>query len=258
MSSAALTQLRAEPSDAPVREEWVAEERPVALAVGGVSQAVMMATPADLDDFALGFALTEGWIDHAGDLLDCEREDKALGIVLDLRLRTEREQQLKARRRSLAGRTGCGLCGVDSLEALQRPLPAIPAVAMALPDAGALDCAASALPHAMPLHAQCGGLHAAAWCDLQGNLLAVREDLGRHNALDKLIGHLARTGQLHQPGWLLMSSRAGYEIVHKAASARISALASLSAPSAEAIRLARQQGMALWSFVRPGRATRYA
>ena len=122
----------------------------------------------------------------------------------------------------------------------------------------ALDRAASALPHAMPLHAQCGGLHAAAWCDQQGNLLAVREDLGRHNALDKLIGHLARTGQLQQAGWLLMSSRAGYEIVHKAAAARISAVASLSAPSAEAVKLAQQQGMALWSFVRPGRATRYA
>jgi formate dehydrogenase accessory protein FdhD len=258
MTISALSRLRVEPSDGPARDEWVAEERPVALVVGGISQAVMLSTPADLDDFALGFALTEGWIGQAKDLLDCERHDTAQGIVLELRLCTEWDLRLRARRRSLAGRTACGLCGVDSLDALDRPLPLPVATPTALPDAAALDRAVRALPDAMPLHARCGGMHGAAWCDLDGELLAVREDLGRHNALDKLIGHLARSSLLDKPGWLLMSSRAGYEIVYKAAMVGLVAMASVSAPSTAAVRLARQQGMALWSFVRPGRFNRYA
>lgn len=247
----------------------VAREVAVSLSVGGVSQAVMMATPCDLEDFALGFALSESWIAHAGELLDCEIEQTHAGWVLHLRMLEQRQQALKARRRTLAGRTGCGLCGVDSLEALERP-----ALADARPWGNAytklhkpnisdsellliLKRAAAGLPAAMPGQMACGGLHGAAWVDQHGEILCVREDIGRHNALDKLIGALAKNRPSQPKGFVLMSSRASYELVHKLAATHIEMLACLSAPSSAALEVAQEHGVALWAFVRPDRATRF-
>lgn len=237
-------------------DEEIAVEMPVALTVNGVSQAVMLATPADLEDFALGFALAEGWIHRPGELLDIETEARADGIELALTVTAAREQGLKLRRRQLAGRTGCGLCGLESLTdfaALQPPPVQPPDVAPA-----ALARAMLELRHAQVLNARCGGLHAAAWCALDGGVGLAREDVGRHNALDKLIGARAKTAAAREAGFVAMSSRASHELVHKAAMAGIGLLACVSAPSSLAVGTAQRLGLQLWAFVREGRATRYA
>lgn len=237
-------------------DEEIAIETPVALTVNGVSQAVMLATPADLEDFALGFALAEGWIAHAGELLDIETEACAEGIELALTLTAAREQGLKLRRRQLAGRTGCGLCGLESLADFGALRPA-PVQAPELAP-GALARAMAGLQGAQVLNARCGGLHAAAWCALDGELRLAREDVGRHNALDKLIGARAAAAGGPGPGFVAMSSRASHELVHKAAMAGIGLLACVSAPSSLAVSTAQGLGLQLWAFVREGRATRYA
>lgn len=237
-------------------DEEVAVEVPVALTVNGISQAVMLATPADLEDFALGFGLAEGWFSSRRDLLDLEVQAEPQGLELALTVTAACEQRLKARRRTLAGRTGCGLCGVDSLTELAAVQPQ-PVQAPQLA-AGALDRALAALPSAQPLNARCGGLHGAAWCRPDGELLLAREDVGRHNALDKLTGALARRELDTREGFVLMSSRASYELVHKTAMAGAGLLACMSAPSSLAVATARGLGLELWAFVREGRATRYA
>ena len=237
-------------------DEEVAVEVPVALTVNGISQAVMLATPADLEDFALGFGLAEGWFTSRRDLLDVEIEAQPQGLELALTVTAACEQRLKARRRTLAGRTGCGLCGVDSLVELSAVQPR-PVQAPCLAD-NALDRALAALPAAQLLNARCGGLHGAAWCRPDGELLLAREDIGRHNALDKLTGALAHRDTDTRDGFVLMSSRASYELVHKTAMAGAGLLACMSAPSSLAIATARGLGVQLWAFVREGRATRYA
>jgi FdhD protein len=253
MQTQPLLSLR--PHGADVDEE-VAAEVPVALTVNGISQAVMLATPADLEDFALGFGIAEGWFTSRQELLDVEPTPLAQGLELALTVTAACEQRLKARRRTLAGRTGCGLCGIESLAELASRQPA--AVSAPALDRGALDHALAALPGAQPMNARCGGLHAAAWCRPTGELVLAREDIGRHNALDKLTGALARQDADTRGGFVLMSSRASFELVHKTAMAGIGLLACMSAPSGLAVETARALGLQLWAFVREGRATRYA
>jgi formate dehydrogenase accessory protein FdhD len=249
------TLLRLRPHGAADDEE-VAVEVPVALTVNGISQAVMLATPADLEDFALGFGIGEGWFTSRQELLDVEASPQADGIELALTVTAACEQRLKTRRRTLAGRTGCGLCGVESLAQLSSRQPA--AVTAPTLERGALDRALAALPAAQTMNTRCGGLHGAAWCRPDGELVLAREDIGRHNALDKLIGALARQDADARGGFVLMSSRASYELVHKTAMAGAGLLACMSAPSSLAIETARELGVQLWAFVREGRATRYA
>ncbi len=239
-----------------VADERVAVEMPVALTVNEVSQAVMLATPADLEDFALGFALSEGWITSRRELLDVDVLPQPGGVELALRVTAAREQHLKTRRRLLAGRTGCGLCGLESLAQVGAVQPA-PVQAPLLAE-GALDRALAGLHAAQVLNARCGGLHGAAWCLPSGELQIAREDIGRHNALDKLTGALARREADPRDGFVLMSSRASYELVHKTAMAGAGLLACMSAPSSLAIEMAARVGLQLWAFVREGRATRYA
>lgn len=255
------------------REEEVAQEVPVAVVVNGISHAVMLATPQDLEDFALGFALTEGLIGAPGELLDVQLEPGPEGVSLQLRVTAAREARLKERRRTLAGRTGCGLCGVESLHELQLDLGSPrPGVVTRVPQLPALQRAMQELAAAQVLNRRCGGLHAAAWCAADGAVRVAREDVGRHNAMDKVIGALqaqeqgrwrgappAGTGSsAGVEGFIAISSRASVELVHKATVAGAGLLASVSAPTALAVRLARQRGLALVSFVREGRATRYA
>lgn len=237
-------------------EEEVAVELPVALTVNGIAQGVMLATPVDLEDFALGFALSEGWITSRRELLDLELQARPGGLELALRVTAAREQHLKARRRLLAGRTGCGLCGLESLAQLAAVRPA-PVQAPTLAE-GALDRAIAGLQAAQLLNARCGGLHGAAWCQVDGTVVLAREDVGRHNALDKLAGALAQRDTDTRAGFVLMSSRASHELVHKTAMAGIGLLACMSAPSSLAITTAQGLGLQLWAFVRDGRATRYA
>jgi FdhD protein len=229
-------------------EDSVVEEVPVALVYNGISHAVMLATPTDLEDFALGFSLSEGLIASPAELLEVEISATPPGIELQLRVTAERFQGFKATRRQLAGRTGCGLCGRESLE---QAILAVPQVAgtLAVP-AGALTRAIAALPEVQGLHRQSGGVHAAAWAGIDGEIHLVREDVGRHNALDKLVGALRRQRIDPAAGFVLITSRASHELVHKAASAGIQLLAAVSAPTGMAVRNAEAAGMTLVGWLR--------
>jgi len=256
----AMAEEAAEEAAETIAEE-IAEETPVALALNGISQAVMMATPADLEDFAFGFALTEGWIAQRHQLLEVDIQTHGDGVVVELTTTAACDHHHRVRRRSLAGRTGCGLCGVESLEQLRQPLRTSAGPTRATPidlRADALARAAASLHRHQPLQARCGGVHAAAWCNLEGEVLRVREDVGRHNALDKLIGALLRSDAVLSDGFVFMSSRCSYELVQKLGAAGIGALACVSAPTAHAVRTAADCGVSLWGFVREGRASRYA
>lgn len=268
-----LETVRATALDGSTRTEAVAQETPVAIVVNGISHAVMMTTPQDLEDFALGFGLSEGLLKSPAELLDVEMEIAAQGISLQLRVTLACEVRFKARRRTLAGRTGCGLCGIESLTELKRAIKPVAPLALEPDVPAALARAMRELAAAQTLNQQCGGLHAAALCDAEGRVVLAREDVGRHNALDKLIGAVAQRarGAAHTAEWpatsgewqssahfVAISSRASYEMVQKAASAGFGLLASVSAPTALAIETAQSCGLALYGFVREGRATRYA
>jgi FdhD protein len=229
------------------QHDWLAEEVAVALVFNGLSHAVMMATPADLEDFALGFGLTEGLLAGPGELYDTEVQPVDQGIELRLTVSARCFDALKQRRRTLAGRTGCGLCGTDSLAQVQRPLPPVPAMRVA---ASALAAAQRALRPWQAVQQLTGASHAAAWCDAAGAVLLVREDIGRHNALDKLVGAMLRAGADPAAGFICITSRASFEMVQKAAVAGVGVLAAVSAPTALAVDTARGCGLALAGFVR--------
>lgn len=237
--------------------ETLVEEVPVALVYNGISHAVMLATPADLEDFALGFSLSEGILTRPGQVYDVDIADCADGVEVRLHIAAEHFVRLKARRRSLAGRTGCGLCGVESLQAAVR-CPA-PVQRRRQPvAAAALHRALGVLDELQPLHAATGAAHAAAWASCDGVVEVAREDVGRHNALDKLIGALARRGFDPAEGFAVVTSRASVEMVQKAASVGIGMLAAVSAPTAFAVRLAAQSGVTLAAWARAGRVTAYS
>lgn len=235
-------------------EDWVAVERPVALTYNGVSYAVMMATPEDLEDFALGFSLTEGILHEPGELYEVIVEEENRGLIVHMEIASRRLAELKVRRRNLTGRTGCGICGAESLDQAVRPVAGVRAPAIT---EGAIQRALNELPDRQPLQARTGASHAAAWCDSSGRLRVVREDVGRHNALDKLIGGLFRDRWPVDEGFALVSSRASYEMVQKSCSAGIGALVAVSAPTSLAIEQAREAGLLLVGFARPGRHVIY-
>ncbi len=236
-------------------EECVAEEVAVALEVNGISHAVMLATPADLDDFALGFLLSEGLIDSRSDLLEVEAEPVGRDIALQITVTQRCLHRFKERRRAMAGRTGCGLCGTESLSEAVRPVRGT--VARTVVDASAIARGMAALAAAQTLQRATGATHAAAWIALDGSLRTLREDVGRHNALDKLIGAMARAGTDPAGGFVVVTSRASYEMVHKTASAGVGLLAAISAPTGLAVRMADEAGLALVGFARGTQATLY-
>lgn len=229
-------------------EDVVAEEVPIALIYNGISHAVMLATPQDLEDFALGFSLAEGILSHPKELYSIEIVTQPTGIELRMEIAAERFHQLKEKRRSMTGRTGCGLCGAESL-----------AQALRLPDnvnrsqdkfssAAILKALAGAHGH-QPLQAKTGATHASFWVSADGEIDAVREDVGRHNALDKLLGAKAKTDS--KSGFVLTTSRASYEMVQKVAVAGAAMLVAISAPTGLAIRMAERCGITLVGFARP-------
>ncbi|WIO74025.1 formate dehydrogenase accessory sulfurtransferase FdhD [Porticoccaceae bacterium LTM1] len=229
----------------------VAVEVPVAMVYNGISHVVMMATPNDLVDFALGFSLTEGIIEKPSELFSVEQKETEKGIELQLTISERRFQQLKQWRRNLTGRTGCGLCGAESLEqALHLPLPLHRGESEhgEKMDAGIIHRAMQALPEQQPINRITGAVHAAAWADLKGNITCLREDVGRHNALDKLIGALAKAERPN--GFLLVTSRASYEMVQKAGWAGMNLMAAISAPTSLAIELAEKLNITLLGFTR--------
>jgi FdhD protein len=245
LRAAEVTALRAGAVER--RGDWLAEEMPVALVFNGISHAVMMASPTSLDDFALGFGLTEGLLSSAAELYGCDAVAVDEGIELRLHVSSACEWRLKEARRTLAGRTGCGLCGTDSLKQVRQVLPRAPAVAV---PAAALATAQRALREHQALQQLSGATHAAAWCALDGSIVLSREDVGRHNALDKVIGAMVRSGIDARQGFLCITSRASFEMVQKAVIAGAGVLAAVSAPTALAVDVATAAGLALAGFVR--------
>ncbi len=237
-------------------QDTLAEETPIALCYNGISHVVMMASPCDLEELALGFSLSEGILERPQQLYSVEIAPRAGGIEINLLVAARQQQALQQRTRNLTGRTGCGLCGSDSLQTAIRPVNRVNQ-APHLSDA-AVQRAISQLDANQPLQGITGAVHGAAWCNLEGDIQLLREDVGRHNALDKLIGALVGHNIDRQTGFLLMSSRASYEIVHKAASVDIGNLVAVSAPTAMAIQLAAQAGVQVIGFARPGRHVRYS
>jgi FdhD protein len=244
----------------------IAEEVPVALRYGGRAFAVMMATPCDLEDFALGFSLTEGLVDAPAQLTGIEVTQRLEGIELAMTVSDDapvaRLGDADAQRR-LPGRSGCGLCGTRELEDAVRAPPPVRSDDAPRFTLQALERAFAALPAHQPLNAATGAVHAAAWADADGNVVLAREDVGRHNALDKLVGALVRaglggSGPAPADGMLLLTSRASYEMVAKAARAGIGFIAAISAPTALAVDLARGAGVCLVGFARPGGCNVYA
>ncbi|MBS7456227.1 formate dehydrogenase accessory sulfurtransferase FdhD [Coralloluteibacterium stylophorae] len=229
-------------------DDAVAEEVPVALVFNDAPFAVMMATPADLDDFVLGFALSEGVVARVEEV-EVEAVDELMeGVEVRARIPPARAEALARRRRNLSGRSGCGICGTEMLEAALRHPPAVAADPRV--EAGALRGALQALRDAQVLAAATGATHAAGWADLDGTLRLVREDVGRHNALDKLIGAMAVAGVDPAAGFCVVTSRASYEMAMKAASAGVGLLAAISAPTALAISLAERCRLTLVGFAR--------
>jgi len=242
-------------------DEVVAEEVAVALVYNGVSHAVMMATPCDLEDFARGFSLTERIVEKPSEIYDVEVEEVergggGRGFEVRLDIASQRMAALQGRRRSMAGRTGCGLCGVDSLEEALRPVAR--SIGTGHVTRAAIQRAMSALPGQQKINRDNGATHAAGWATRDGTLVAVREDVGRHNALDKLGGALARAGADRSGGFVVVTSRCSYEMVQKAAALGAVAIAAVSAPTSLAIETAEQAGIALVAFVRESRLTVYA
>lgn len=255
LQSLGVTRCRADGS-AEAAQDSVVAEVPVALTFNGLSHAVMMATPTGLEAMALGFALSEGLIASPAQCYGIELSTGALGCEVALEVAQQAFVQLKQKRRSMEGRSGCGLCGVDSLAALDlqpEPLPPTPPV----PVAAVLRAMAQLAEH-QPVNRATGGCHAAGWATPDGALQFAMEDVGRHNALDKLIGRLAQRRLLGTPGFVVMSSRASYELVRKCARVGIGTLATVSAPSTLAVAIAQQAGLVLYGFSRGDRAVRYA
>ncbi|KAF1038535.1 MAG: Sulfur carrier protein FdhD [Herbaspirillum frisingense] len=230
-------------------DDVVAEEVPIALEYNGISHAVMMATPADLEDFALGFSLTEGILADPGELYECEIVPGCEGVQVQMRIATERFVALKEKRRNLTGRTGCGLCGAETLEQAVRH-PAAVASGGAGFTIDQIHAALEDMQGGQQLQQLTGATHAAAWLGADGKIALVREDVGRHNALDKLIGALAEDGADFSQGAAIITSRASYEMVQKAATVGIGFIAAISAPTALAIRLAEETDVTLLGFVR--------
>lgn len=234
---------------AALAEDRVAEECPVALVFNGISHAVMMASPADLEEFATGFALSEGIVASPSEIHDLEIQIYPDGVEVSMQVAQPAFLALKDKRRTLTGRTGCGVCGTESLSLLDlTPESVLPA--SRLPGHAELQRALAELPEYQPLTRLTGCAHAAAWCSPQGAILRAFEDVGRHNALDKLLGWLALEKLAPAAGFVLMTSRASYELIRKLARRGVPVLATISAPTALAIRLAHASGITLLSFCR--------
>jgi FdhD protein len=216
----------------------------------------MMASPADLEDFALGFSLSEGILADPSELFDCEIVTATDGIQVQMQIASQRFMALKEKRRNLTGRTGCGLCGAETLaQAIRKPAPVISSVSFAV---STLHAAVDSMQQQQQLQQATGATHAAAWLQKNGEILLVREDVGRHNALDKLIGALAADKQDFSSGAVIITSRASYEMVQKAATMGIGLIAAISAPTALAIRLAQQADVTLLGFMRQDSHVVYA
>lgn len=247
--SVRLKRYRAGEAGGASAERAIAHERPIAFVYNEVPYTVMMATPADLEDFALGFSLAEGILKRQGEFGGVTVVEQPIGVELRIAIPERRQRLLEARPRNMAGRTGCGLCGIQSLSQALRPLPVLPDGEPRV-TAGAVLKAVGALQEWQPLHSLVHAVHGAAWCGLDGSVRLLREDVGRHNALDKMIGARARGGD-DGPGFALVTSRLSVEMVQKVASVGIAILVAVSAPTTLALEQAESAGVTLIAGARP-------
>jgi FdhD protein len=244
---AEAAQVRRDGSRLAVTRQWV-PEAPVALEFNGLAYAVMMATPADLADFATGFALSEGLAARAGEVTDLAIAEVEQGWIVRAALTGLGAEQLGERVRSRVAESSCGLCGIENLEAVARPLPPVARHEPIAPEA--IFAALAGLKTSQPLGLATGASHAAAWADPAGAIHCLREDVGRHNALDKLIGAMAREGRALSPGFVLSTARCSYEIVEKAVRGGATTLVTVSLPTTMAVDRARAAGLSLWVLAR--------
>lgn len=241
---------------APDGSRWaLAEEVPVEIGINGCPWTVMLASPSDLEDLAIGLVLSEGVLAHASGIRTVSVTSWPEGLSVDLEVPEDVIRQDRLNRRTLAGRTGCGLCGVESLAALHQPGRRT-GQAVHIEDT-AVARAFDSLSEHQPLNRLTRSVHAAAWCSAAGEIATVREDVGRHNALDKLVGARMRGSQENQPGFVVMSSRCSYELVVKTATLGASLLATISAPTGLALDLAARLGLALAARGPGGGVTRF-
>ncbi|OHV51535.1 sufurtransferase FdhD [Photorhabdus temperata] len=237
-----------------LKADWVAEEIPVALVYNGISHVVMMASPKDLEHFAVGFSLSEGIIESQQEIRGIETiVDCNGGIELQIELSSRRFAGLKERRRNMAGRTGCGICGTEQLSDIFRPIAPLPFTQTF--SLSHLDYALSQLTNVQDIGALTGCTHAASWISPEGELLGGCEDVGRHVALDKMLGMKAKADW--QQGAALVSSRASYEMIQKSATCGVEILFAVSAATSLAVEVADQCNLTLVGFCKPGRATVY-
>lgn len=230
-------------------DRMVPEEVPVALSYGGTTHAVMMASPADLEDFALGFSITEGIVAEPDEIEAVTIAKVPGGIDVQIRLKEAAGGRFEARRRRLAGPVGCGLCGIESIEEAMRGVRPVAAGGLHL-SAGEIADAVRLLSRMQPLHAQTGAVHAAGLYVPGRGIIAAREDVGRHNALDKLAGALCRAGESGEAGAVVLTSRVSVEMVQKTAAIRAPVVIAVSAPTALAVATANAAGITLIALVR--------
>jgi FdhD protein len=234
----------------------LAVEIPLAIEINGISHATLLVSPTQLEELVLGFLFTEGIVRGADDLFDVAMETAPGGLIAHCRIAAECMHEVKRRRRHMAGRTGCGLCGVENLEQVHRALPRVTGAPGSVGVAAILS-ALDALRSHQTLHQATGATHAAAWATPDGTLHSLSEDVGRHNALDKLIGSLLMQKTDRTAGFCLVSSRASFEMVQKAAAAQFPALVAVSAATSMAVQLADDLGMLLTGFARDRQMTVY-
>jgi FdhD protein len=244
-----ISRLARRASGTAAANRMVPEETPVAFSYGGTTHAVMMASPADLEDFALGFTLTEGIVDHPDEIEEIAVEHLGVGHDIQIRLRDKANTRFEARRRRLAGPVGCGLCGIESIEEAMRSVDEVGGATLGL-TAGDIVQSVKMLSKLQPLHAETGAVHAAGFYVPGQGIVAAREDVGRHNALDKLAGALARRGIEGRTGAVVVTSRVSVEMVQKTAAIGSPVIVAVSAPTALAIRNADAAGMTLVALVR--------
>lgn len=233
----------------------LAEEVPVALVYNGISHVVMMATPKDLAQFAVGFSLSEGIIENRGEIYGMDVLQACNGLEVQIELSSRRFMGLKERRRALAGRTGCGVCGVEQLNDIGKPVAPLPFTQTF--NLAHLDHALEHLNDVQPIGQLSGCTHAAAWVLPSGDIAGGNEDVGRHVALDKLLGRRARESDVWKQGAALVSSRASYEMVQKSAMCGVEILFAVSAATTLAVEVAERCNLTLVGFCKPGRATVY-
>ncbi|GAC1617208.1 MAG: formate dehydrogenase accessory sulfurtransferase FdhD [Candidatus Elarobacter sp.] len=231
-----------------VTDATIAEETPVALVYNGWPHVVMMCTPADIEDFALGFTLTEEIVGDRNAIESIRVVRYSQGIEVEIVIPEAASEALRQRGRSLVGRTGCGLCGVTTIDDALRPGHAVASERRLVP--GALFRAGDRLPLWQRYNEGTGAVHAAAWSNGEGDVLVAREDVGRHNALDKLIGAMVSAGIDPADGFAVVTSRASYELVQKCAVAGIPLLAAISRPTGLAVRVAEAAGITLAALLR--------